>query len=504
MTKNVTNSIIFLLISILILSSFFFIFQFGINVPHWDDHAIRIFVDNFSISELFDFHNEHRLAWTRIIAVLSNGLLGELNFKALMYVGQLGLVGLLFTFLPIQKQTKIPFLIIALFIFNASTYENSLWGMAALQNHWVMFFAMLSILVLSNSSFKNSINLYVAGGLSLLAMFTSGNAVLIGPIGLVLLFFKGDKKQIVYWAIFHTLLLFLYFIGFSGGGNVRPNIEEFFLNLFSLSGSFIHPIFDYYYSNKPAYIFGVINLVLSLGVFFRLFVANHDYKKLLAFLGFQAFLIGTLILIAFSRNDYAIETLVSSKYKIYSFLILGTNFFFVFDFLKSKKLKWFLIAFAVFLFFNAQFSFYNSLKETKQSRISDAANLKFAQTDYANSSYNLPILPIEVAMTTLEDPSKIDSVAYDKSDLYFFTKRLSRSSENYILLKSKSKDFILPMFQSRNKAYKGFGKLDLRNFETATYSLFLLENNQDSLKLYDVKKIIKIKGISYNEAKKNW
>jgi hypothetical protein len=510
MLKNKENSLVYTLIILLIIASFYSIYLYGVNVPHWDDHAIRTFVDGFTLKKSFhilDFHNEHRIAWTRTIALFSNAIFGELNFKYLMYFGQFGLMALLATYIPLLKKQSLPLLIIALFVLNFSTFENSLWGMAALQNHWVMFFAIGALVSLSSSIFRSPIHVYIATVFSVLALFTSGNGVLVGPLGIMLLFFKGEKKLLKYWAIFHVVLLSLYFIGFSGGGNEKPNIEDFFLNFFALTGSFIYPIFGAIFTIKFSYIFGILNLIITLLVFLRLFVNKEENNRILAFLGIQGFLIGTLALIAFSRNDYEVLNLLSSKYKIYSFLILGTNFFIGLDLLRSKKWRISIIAFSVFLFINAQISFAESLNETRQSRVSDTLNLRLKETNYDSSSYQLPLFGFENNLN-LEDAivesSKIDSLAFGKGELMFFSSNMTLDTDNYIFLKAKEEKYILELKKSSTAHYNGVGKLDLRNFKNGIYQVYLLEIGNESVNLFDTQKTVRIKGQEFKEAEKNW
>ena len=53
----------------------FFFQKYAINVPHWDDHALKAFIlfweesDSFwqNLKKLFSQHNEHRIVFTRLI-----------------------------------------------------------------------------------------------------------------------------------------------------------------------------------------------------------------------------------------------------------------------------------------------------------------------------------------------------------------------------------------------------------------------------------------------------
>ena len=65
-----------------------------VNVPYWDDYSafIKYFSEPWPArwAHLFDFHNEHRIVTTRLLAdalVALNG--GAFNFRAMMAVGNL-------------------------------------------------------------------------------------------------------------------------------------------------------------------------------------------------------------------------------------------------------------------------------------------------------------------------------------------------------------------------------------------------------------------------------
>ena len=79
---------------------------YAVNVPKWDDHALRAYL-YFSdqettlsgkIYQLFRQHNEHRIVYDRIVAVLDYRLFGKMSYVHLMVVGNLSLVGLLAVF----------------------------------------------------------------------------------------------------------------------------------------------------------------------------------------------------------------------------------------------------------------------------------------------------------------------------------------------------------------------------------------------------------------------
>ncbi|AWV98237.1 hypothetical protein [Arcticibacterium luteifluviistationis] len=516
MNETAKNRAVYAIITLLILGSVWMVLKFGVNVPHWDDHAIRVLIDEFSWSKiggLFKFHNEHRIWLTRTVTLIYESISGDTNFKFMMYFGQFGLVALMLLYILLARHFKLnslSLLFLALFIFNFSTVENSLWGMAAIQNHCILFFAIGSLCFLSTSYFNEKTSFIAAIIFSILALLTSGNAVLIAPIGLAILFFLGRKKQMLIWLGVHTLVFAIYFIGFEKSVSERPHIEDFFLNFLALNGSHFYPILDTIFNTKLAYIFGLLNILFGLWVIFRLFFSKDTNEKTLNFLAIQAFFLGTLALVAIGRNDYQVETLLSSKYKIYSFLIFGTNILFGWQFYKSQKWKYALAAIAVFLFLNAQVSYLGLLRSTHMERVAYTINLKHEQRHLKKTAYHLPTFNFEKSLSidmAEIDPSKIDSIAFEGNHLLFFENNLQKFHDNYIWLKSKDSEYLLPLRLVKGSLFgtvEGIAYLERRNFKTDVYQTYLLEVSDNKAELFDAVKTLKIEGIPYTEAPKNW
>lgn len=517
MNENAKNRAVYAVIALLILGSVWMVLRFGVNVPHWDDHAIRVLIDDFSTSKiggLFSFHNEHRIWLSRTMTLIYKSISGQTDFKFMMYFGQFGLAALMLLFIVLARHFKLNSLslvFIALFIFNFSTVENSLWGMAAIQNHCIFFFAVGSLSLLSTSHFSAKASFIAAIAFSLLALLTSGNAVLIAPIGLAVLFFLGRKKKMLIWLGVHALAFAVYFIGFERSVSERPHIEDFFLNFLALNGSHFYPILDTIFSTKLAYVFGFFNIIFGLWVALRLFFSKDTNEKTLNFLAIQAFFLGTLALVAIGRNDYQVATLLSSKYKIYSFLIFGTNILFGLEFLKSQKWKYGIAVLAIFLFVNAQISYLGLVRSTHQERVADVINLKNSEADFSKTAYNPPTFGFEKSLQVESaelDPSKIDSIAFEGNNLLFFENNLQKFHENYIWLKSNESEYLLPLRLVKGSLFgtvEGIAYLERRNFKTDVYQTYLLEVTDDkNAQLFDAVKTLKIEGIPYTEAPKNW
>ncbi|MEZ4901479.1 MAG: hypothetical protein R2822_06815 [Spirosomataceae bacterium] len=118
--------------------------RYAINIPKWDDHALKATVENFEkakglgakLYEIYRQHNEHRISLTRLVAVLDYKIFGHLNYEHLMLFGNLALLliwWILTRFFKLLSGAVWYALPISTFWFSLAFWENAYWGMAAIQ-----------------------------------------------------------------------------------------------------------------------------------------------------------------------------------------------------------------------------------------------------------------------------------------------------------------------------------------------------------------------------------
>ena len=94
---------------------FFILWKYSQNIPHWDDYAIINFVNKFHATDdffekiklIFAQHNEHRIAFTRVIALIITQIHGSLNFQWMIVFGNLALVGILIVLVKFLKRNQL-------------------------------------------------------------------------------------------------------------------------------------------------------------------------------------------------------------------------------------------------------------------------------------------------------------------------------------------------------------------------------------------------------------
>ena len=351
-----------------------------VNVPKWDDHAALrgylYFSDQettFSgkIHQLFRQHNEHRIVYDRLVAALDYWLFGKLSYIHLMVVGNLSLVGLLVLFGAILHRAGKPLLYtlpVALLLFNLSHWENMFWGMAALQNFSVVFWVVLTIYLLC---YSNRWGLAIAA--AILATLTSGNGLLVWPIGFVLLLlqtpFVNHRRNAgianhpawlhLGWVAVAVIVIALYFTGFekpAGNPPDRGSMTDLLKGWLAFLGAAAEALSI----GSPLSVsirLGGLMALATLGFagwslrqygFAIRYVAQHIFRLgrspdpaaragtmnsvtakaaippiVLFFWGSAAFILGTAAVVAWTRTGFGIHLLITSRYKLYSLTLLA-------------------------------------------------------------------------------------------------------------------------------------------------------------------------------------
>ena len=310
--------------------------RYAVNIPKWDDHALKYFLLQFEqadairdkLYEVFKQHNEHRIVIDRVVTWLDYALTGKLNYVHLMAVGSLSLLILLVVFAKALYKAGATFwmaLPVSLLIFNLSHWENTFWGMAALQNFTVV---ALIVAVLYRVAFQPSVD-WITIGLAALATITSGNGLLVWPVGLVLLLLKQDFGSTMRWILGTIVTIRLYFLGYEKP-DVPPPPKGTLLELVQgwllFNGAGVEAI-PFRNPQQLCLLIGGIITVVTVGLALYKLIQHVRGATLSAwdvfFLGGAAFVLGTGLIVAYNRVGFGLGTLMTSRYKIYSLVWLA-------------------------------------------------------------------------------------------------------------------------------------------------------------------------------------
>ncbi|WP_236648781.1 hypothetical protein [Spirosoma sp. 209] len=488
--------------------------QYAINIPKWDDHALRAFLFNTDqettlsgkLYQLFRQHNEHRIVYDRLITLLDYWLTGKLNYVHLMAIGNLSLVGLLAVFYAVlgrsagaaSRNTGLYAVPVALVLFNLSQWENMYWGMAALQNFSVVLWVLAAFYWLAYTDRWG-----LAVGAAVLATLTSGNGLLVWPIGFALLLLRSAEvragasrtsyRPLLGWTLCALLVIGLYFVGFEkpGGAHaIRPGVTDLLKGWFAVIGAAGEALpMGRPLTNSTA--LGGLTVVLTLGIVGMGLVMNqrslsrvwqqvrHPNRAgglatmpaiALFFWGSAAFLLGTAAVVAYARTGFGADLLITSRYKIYSLTLLALLYSYAVATLPGRLGQWAGLVGGVGGLALAWLSYFSFLDETiwwrhwlttNQFNWHYTTRRPVAQLDAVTARYTdpapafydtaLPVLfsagrPGNLKMTVQPNPAgfTIQETELPPQGL--------RDAGAYVLARSGQRRYLFPVWQNKRSA----------------------------------------------------
>ena len=308
------------------------VLKYAANLPDWDDYdAVLRFAANFvqeedsmvRLKSIFSQHNEHRIAFDRIIILLNLLIAGSINFKTLIILGNVLLFALFFLIAKIFKKHLAPhyllFVPVPFLLFNLASFENYLWAMASLQNIGVILFSLLSLYLLFRSEDLRLPDFFLSLLFAVMATYTSGNGMLVLVIALAALILRKQKVHlIVIWAAATILFISLYFYGYTSVSQhpaaldtliSKPDqlISHFFVLVGRISGTLTGAIF-----------LGFGTVVTFLVLIITKF--RNSKSHLLYFCLF--FLFASCCVTSLSRAGFGVHQAMAVRYTLYSVLII--------------------------------------------------------------------------------------------------------------------------------------------------------------------------------------
>lgn len=304
------------------------------NIPISDDYSMLTLIINIInssgpyevLSYIFQQHNEHRIATTKIIFYFYYLIFGDINFKWLILLGnlfQLLTFYLLISFFKIENYKNFILLAISLIFFSFGSAESSLMAMAAISNYLVITLMVLAIYFVNKDQ---KYSLFLAIIFSIAAVYTQGNG-LIAPF-IVSGYFFAKKLYLKGTVTFFIALIFIYvymhgYTSTSGHGDPLELIKKPF-EILLFTASFVGSAFGFGGSHYP--ILTKISLVFTLLLGFSIVVLTVRFclvgKTPLSspFLWLNIFVLLTGLITALSRLNFGISQSMVSRYHMYSIL----------------------------------------------------------------------------------------------------------------------------------------------------------------------------------------
>lgn len=543
LTSN-TITVIFIITYLLIVN------QFTQNVPFYDDYdAIGAFLIKIKSSNPVHFipllteqYAEHRIVFTRLVALLYYIIFGTINFKHLILFGITGLCGIIYLIykqLKEQKYWPLLLLPLTLILFNFQFYENLYSAMTSLQNLYIPFFALLSFYLATHSPAKSSI-LYLV---TTITLFTSGNGITLLPIILAFkIYTKKSPKELFNWCLFSIILGLIYFLTYqipqAQFGN-RSNVYEMLLNPIAILENiviFIATSFSGFgFSNEIITAIG--SFLLTIFIYYIVLtlrkkqITPFEYWIILSI----CFLLSTSILVALNRGN-SVNNMFVSRYKIYStlFIIFGLLILYRSSKVTIRLKLLVAIPFSI-LFCLSSFTYLNNLIQEylhlkyatatfhlnngKWKGIYPPYTSSFANDSIANnvshslinlSMYHIPY-PNEVIQSfsainkiQLSKPPKNPLITESNNHLKIEFEHAAQVIEqpNFILLEGKNKRILLPVYSLLNNkdllkvclgvptiTKNNYSVIEKFNLEKGNYTVWAIIQSKNSHHKFLVKQL---------------
>lgn len=345
-----------------------------VNIPYTDDFNLLETVQKLRSSgsflgmlkALFEQVNQHRFGFERIVMLIMFVFTGSVNIKTQIIIGDLFMLGIGYLLYLSLKKERISwywFIPVPYILFNLVYFENAYWGIAALQNTPLIFFAMLTAYGLAREDEKGFRIAIIA---ALLTTFTSGSGLLAWIVGMIILAFQKRFKSLLWWVAGSVaVLLFYFFFDYqfvsSPGEKVwnHPVFNAIFVMAFWGNALYLdvrHPLVPVFHHDLVACVILGAGLALVFAVWaVRILLTRKPTWSDWFLLGAMMFIMGTGAMFVISRpiNNYVMYggTVFSRRYMIFGVVLAAVCYVCVIVVLKNFKSWKNLAAVAAMLFF---------------------------------------------------------------------------------------------------------------------------------------------------------
>ena len=382
-----------------------FVFTYAVNVPWLDDidaflGFILAYTDATTLAGKVDNilipNNEHRIVAAKLITLAMYYLTGEVNFRWLILIALVFILGILALFVRVFKSMRLPlltFVPVPFFLLQPQYHLTSLWSIPGLQ-HPVVVFLTLSAMYLLTRTGRG----YFAAALLLqvLATLSMSNGLMGWVAGAIILLLSRNWSRLGGWLAGSVVTVWVYFHNFQSGGRTSESLAyslshplQAIAAFFSFTGS----IFDWLPMLKtnsryaPPTLAGLIFTLVVLILVYRMnrsvwaagrFVVTSPLdKRRLFFNGCYIFLFGNAAIIALLRLRYGFDVMVVSNYTIYSAVLSAVIYLNILsEYPDRQQYLWIglVVSFMIWLF---GYGFYwPKVAHRKQMLLTNAVNQK--------------------------------------------------------------------------------------------------------------------------------
>ncbi|MEO5359209.1 MAG: hypothetical protein H7843_02040 [Nitrospirota bacterium] len=381
---------------------YFTVLRYGSNIPISDDFdAVLDFLYNFNeLSSFYDKiallllqHNEHRIVLTRLVVLGEYYLLNTINFKTLILIGNVGLVGILITaFLSHNKRSLVWFTPVVFILFEPQFFGAIFFAMGSIQNFYVLLFAFISLYFLSSNKF------ILAAIFATMSTFTGGSGILCFITGVLALLLQKRFKLLAVWLVIMSINIFVYLYGYTQPTALtdlpaaHPSATAIYFIMLLGNIFYIPSKMDTLEVFSP-----VLYLPLAMGVlllaFFIYLTIRKYYLKNTALYSFLVFILLSEVLTAAGRSSLGLNNALSTRYIIMSVLLVAFSYIALIEIVDEKSIKkYFYMGLAAAISFNCLAFYINHSKIAYLHKSVKQGILYFQKHTYHNLGHNLGLV----------------------------------------------------------------------------------------------------------------
>jgi len=535
--KSLSKILLFLIFSIPFLTFLQILWSYALNVPFEDEHGIlRNLYDIGTKTELKEQFkiliapcNEHSIIISKIFFGLHLLILKSINFKNLMFVGNIIFCSIFIFFFRLLKQHKISIwtlLPIPYILLSAHTYENSLWAMCTFENNDVVVFlcwAIFLIFGITPSKTKFYFGLFLLG----CALICNGNGILAFVVASLGLVYQRRWRELI---IVVATLLIMKFVFLSGSQYKTPNSITTTISSFSvLVGGFLK-------TSSLNFVIKLIGFAVILTIsgtaLMYVFKRKKDIFELNIIL-IALFCLGTLFAVALFRD--VVSSDFPDRYRLYPQLLLVCVYLLIIKQLPRylNRIVLFSTIFGMFYFVYSYYISFPNILQGYQKRLLSSVNMAHNGSTLNGSFYRLyfdqtinfyqkagtynfeqAIFDIKNAIISTErinlktEETKQGFILYFKD---FDTQKVNKEHGYYISLKTNNNKFyFLPLYHTRNslrqilssKKYLSndfYGMITHAEIPADTYQIGLISTLDASVKYFKTDIIVSTRKVDYQQ-----
>ena len=319
-----------------ILGYFLLIFHYGVNVPYqdgWSDITVihQCYSHPLSCGTIWTQHNEDRLLFPNLVVIVLAHT-SHYNVRVEELLSGTMLVAATFLLIHAHKRRSpgIPWLYycpVAILACSVVQYAATLWGF---QMAWyLVLLALAVVVVLIDRDELTVLTLTLAIGAGVVGSFSSVQGLLVWPVGMVLILYRGRPRPIVAaWVVAAcaTTALYLYHLNIKAGSDLPSSLTHHsifpaYFSIFAIGDVLGVPIKPGG-SNAGILLFGLVIVVVALATLGLCGLRRDKTTASPVGAALICFGLSFSILVALGRHGLGYWGASSSGYTIYNVWIL--------------------------------------------------------------------------------------------------------------------------------------------------------------------------------------